>query len=91
MIIEIYGRQDCSKCESAKRKVRHLVSKWDVGDQVEVLFRDMDTVDGAAEGDFFDVFEIPSVLLKPEEDPDNVLARWDGKPPPSSALRRFCA
>jgi hypothetical protein len=50
----------------------------------------METVDGAAEGDFYDVFEIPSVLLKGEE--DRVVARWDGTPPPSGELeQRLCA
>ncbi len=90
MIIEIYGKQNCSLCESAKRKVSHLLSKWQVEGQVQVVFHDMETVDGAAEGDFYDVFQIPSVLLK--GDGDDVLARWDGTPPASAELQqRLCA
>ncbi len=86
MIIEIYGKQECKLCESAKKKVTHFLSKWEMKEQVDLVFQDMETEHGAAEGDFFDVFEIPSVLLK--EDADRVVARWDGQAPPSSELRR---
>ena len=90
MIIEIYGKQSCSLCQSAKKKIGLLLDKWDMTAQVDVVFQDMETVDGAAEGDFFDVFHVPSVLLKP--DADSVLARWDGEAPPSDELhRRLCA
>lgn len=86
MIIEIYGKQECKLCESAKKKVTHFLSKWEMQEQVDLVFQDMETEDGAAEGDFFDIFEIPSVLLK--EDADRVVARWDGQAPPSNELRR---
>jgi len=38
----------------------------------------------AAESDFFDVFEIPSVLVL--EGDSEVLARWDGSAPRSEEL-----
>ncbi|MFO8006295.1 MAG: hypothetical protein R6V05_01010 [Candidatus Brocadiia bacterium] len=91
MIVEIYGKQDCALCASAKRKVSHLLTKWGMADKVELVFHDMETEHGAAEGDFYDVFEIPSVLVKPKEDPDRVIGRWEGKAPPSGELRRLCA
>ena len=86
MIIEIYGKQDCKLCESAKKKISHFLSRWNMAQEVNVVFQDMDTEHGAAEGDFFDVFEIPSVLLK--RDADVVIDRWEGKPPQSDELRR---
>ncbi len=86
MIIEIYGKQDCELCESAKKKVAHFLEKWRMNDAVQVVFHDMETVEGAAQGDFFDVFEVPTVLLK--QDADSVLARWDGQVPPSDELQR---
>jgi hypothetical protein len=89
MVIEIYGKQECPLCESAKKKVNLLLSRWNMEDSVEVVFHDMETEYGAAEGDFFDVFEIPSVLLKRNR--DEVIARWDGQAPPSGELRRLCA
>lgn len=90
MIIEIYGKQDCGVCDSAKRKINHFLKKWEMEGAVEVVFQDMETEHGAAEGDYFDVFEIPSVLLK--EDQDRVVDRWDGGAPPSKELQqRLCA
>ncbi|MCD6417064.1 MAG: hypothetical protein J7M08_10290 [Planctomycetes bacterium] len=92
MIIEIYVKEGCKLCASAKRKIAHLLNKWQLSDEPKVVLQDTGTPDGAAESDFFDVFRIPTVLLKPEDDPDHVLARWDGKPPPSDELRRrLCA
>jgi len=89
MIIEVYGKQGCGLCESAKKKINHVLSKLALQDNVTLVFQDMETVDGAAEGDFHDVFDIPSVLLK---DDDTVVARWDGQAPPSDQLRaRLCA
>jgi hypothetical protein len=86
MIIEIYGKQDCPLCESAKKKIGHFLKQWDQVEKVQIVFHDMETIEGAAEGDFFDVFDIPSVLLK---DKDNaVLARWDGQAPPSDELQQ---
>jgi len=85
MIIEIYGRKECELCQSAKRKIAHLLERWALGPQVQVAFVDTDTEYGAAESDFFDVFEIPTVLLKKNR--DEVVARWEGKPPSSKELR----
>ena len=86
MIIEIYGKQDCALCESAKKKIAHFLKQWDQAEEVQVVFHDMETIEGAAEGDFFDVFDIPSVLLKDKD--DAVLARWDGQAPPSDELQQ---
>jgi len=85
VIIEIFGKQDCPLCESAKKKVSHFLKQWNQAEKVQVVFHDMDTIEGAAESDFFDVFDVPSVLLKHE---GSVLARWDGQAPPSDELRR---
>ena len=86
MIIEIYGKQDCELCKSARKKVVHFLDRWKLNDSVQVVFQDVETVEGAAEGDYFDVFEIPSVLLK--QDRNSVIARWDGRAPPSTELQQ---
>ena len=86
MIIEIYGKPGCKLCQSAKKKVDHFLQKWDAACHVQVVFHDMETPEGAAEGDFFDVYEIPSVLLK--ADRNSVVARWDGQAPPSEELQQ---
>jgi hypothetical protein len=74
MVIEVYGKKNCSLCESAKKKIAVFLKKWEMTDEVEVVFRDMETVEGAAEGDFYDVFEIPTTLVK---DGEEVVARWE--------------
>lgn len=89
MVIEVYGKRDCGLCKSAKRKLEHLLKKWQLDSNVGVKFLDVETEYGAAEGDFYDVFEIPSILLKTLE--KEVIARWDGQAPPSEELRAALA
>lgn len=88
MVIEIYGKQTCKKCEQAKKKVFFLVQKWEVGHKVEVKFQDMETVSGAADGAFFDVRDIPTTVVREGYD---VLGRWDGAHPESESLRTLIA
>ena len=91
MIIEVYGKQGCGLCKSAEKKINHMIDKWDVGETVEIVFQDIETLDGAVESDFHDVFEIPSVLIKSKATQD-VMARWDGQAPPTDELRgHLCA
>jgi thiol-disulfide isomerase/thioredoxin len=85
MQIEVYGKQDCGLCEAAKKKVARYLEKWEMTDEVDVVFRDMETVDGAAEGDFYDVFDIPTVLVK---DGDELVDRWDDHKFSSQWLRQ---
>jgi len=84
MKIEVYGKQGCNLCKSAMKKVQHFLEKWGVGTEHEVVFMDVESEFGAAEGDFHDVFHIPTVLLKRDE--LEVVARWDGGAPPSEQL-----
>jgi thiol-disulfide isomerase/thioredoxin len=84
--IQVYGKQDCGLCKSARRKINHLLERWDVGHEVEVAFMDVAGDEhAAAEGDFHDVFEIPTVLVT--RNAGEVLARWDGQAPPSDELK----
>jgi len=84
MEVHVYGKQNCNLCKSAKKKTEVMLKKWGRSESCEVKLIDMDTVHGAAEGDFFDVFDIPSVFVM--EDEWTITQRWDGKAPPSSEL-----
>ena len=84
MTIRVYGKQGCKLCKSAQKKLSHFLNKWGVGGEVDVTFLDMETEFGAAEGDFFDVFDVPTVMLMKDE--WEVVARWDGGAPPSAEL-----
>ena len=83
----VYGKKGCKLCKSAKKKVEVLLDRWGVSERHEVELMDMETVHGAAEGDFFDVFEIPTVMVM--RDRSSVAARWDGSPPPSEELQEL--
>jgi len=85
MRIFVYGKNGCDLCKSAQTKVRHFLDKWGVSASVEVLFMDMETEFGAAEGDFYDVFEIPSVLVMTDD--GRLAGRWDGQAPASEELK----
>lgn len=87
MTIHVYGKQNCDLCDSAKKKIKHFLDRWGVEDEVEVAFMDMEgDFHAAAEGDFFDVFEIPTVMVMQDE--WKVKARWDGEAPPSGELKK---
>jgi len=85
MIIELYGKQDCGLCKSARKKIDRLLARWQIERKVRVVMLDVDTPDGAAESDFHDVFDIPSVLLKHDGE---LVARWDGAAPNSNELHQ---
>ncbi len=85
MEILVYGKQGCGLCKSAKKKTEVLLKKWGKTGDCSVKLIDMDTIYGAAEGDYFDVFDIPSVFVM--EDRWTVVQRWDGHAPPSDGLQ----
>ena len=84
MKIEVFGKEDCSLCKSAMRKVKYFLEKWGRADEVEVAFVNMDTVDGMAEGMFRDVSDVPVVIVS---DNGSTFGRWDGEPPKSEELK----
>ena len=87
MKFEVYGKQNCAKCKSAKEKLQHLVRKADVEASVAMAFVDMDSIEGMAEGAFNDVSDIPTVILR--SDAGEALARWDGHAPPSLEIQAY--
>jgi thiol-disulfide isomerase/thioredoxin len=85
MRFEVFGKQNCAKCESTKAKLAHLVSKFQAG--APVAFVDMSTVEGMAEGAFNDVHDIPTVILR--SDGGGLVARWDGRAPHSNEILAY--
>ena len=51
-----------------------------------MVFHDMETLDGRAEGAFYDVNNIPATVIEQE---DRQVARWDGDVPDSQAIHRL--
>ena len=83
--ISIFGKQGCAKCTTTKRKLSHLLGRWQLDKKVNLVFHDMDTLDGRAEGAFHDVFDIPVTMIETNA---GQVARWDGDIPRSEVVRQ---
>lgn len=84
--IAIFGKQGCAKCKTTKNKLNHYVSNvWQLDHQVQLTFHDMETLDGRAEGAFYDVNQIPVTVVEAE---GRQLGRWEGVVPNSDELRK---
>jgi hypothetical protein len=82
--INIFGKNGCAKCTTTKNKVEHFLGRWELANKVEMVFHDMDTVDGMAEGAFHDVDHIPATIV---ERSGRSVARWDGEVPSSKRMK----
>ncbi len=89
MKFEVYGKKNCAKCESTKQKLAHLATKFAPEADTEVVFVDVDTVMGRAEGAFHDVNAIPTTLVRTAA--GDVGLRWDGVIPPADAVKELLA
>jgi hypothetical protein len=85
MRLEVFGKINCAKCNSAKEKLAHLLSKDGAAGAASLHFFDLDSVEGMAEGAFSDVLQIPTVILR--SDDGLVAARWEGKAPLTSEVQ----
>jgi len=83
--IKIFGKKDCAKCQTTKNKFNFFLKKWNIYDKVRIDFYDMDTVDGLAEGAFYNVGAIPTTIL---ENGKGETARWTGEVPKSEDFRK---
>ena len=87
--ISIFGKQGCARCDTTKKKVSHFLRKWEFDHKVEMVFHDIDTLDGRAEGAFYDVAdELPLTVI--ERDGQQV-ARWEGDVPNSASVKMAIA
>jgi thioredoxin-like negative regulator of GroEL len=82
--IQVFGKPNCAKCKTTKHKLEHFLSHWELDHSVQLVFHDMETVDGRAEGAFYDVNQIPLTIIEKE---GREVARWDGDIPNSQSVR----
>lgn len=78
MEIDIFGKEGCNKCETAKERFEEFLADKSLAKKVPLRYFDMETVDGIAEGAFNDVLDIPTIIIK---DMDKRVVRWDGSVP----------
>jgi hypothetical protein len=80
MRFDVFGKQDCAKCKSAKEKLKHVLTKVELSETVPLVFFDLDSIEGMAEGAFNDVTDqLPTIILR--DDSGETKARWNGKAP----------
>ena len=86
MEIDVFGKQDCGKCETAKSRLKDLLLEKTLTDKIPLRYFDMETVDGMAEGAFNDVLNIPTIIIRNE---NKKIARWDGNVPETSEMESY--
>lgn len=72
----IFGKPTCPVCKDARKKIEYFKRKEKFDAKIE--YYDMETIDGLTEGAFYEVSDIPTVIVLDEKDE---LARWVKQPP----------
>jgi len=86
MPVKIFGKKTCPLCQTTKNKWHFLLKKWGLLSKVKLIFLDLETADGLAEGAFYAVTSIPTTLL---EIRGETIARWNGVVPFSGEIQNF--
>ena len=81
--IKLFGKPGCAKCKTTKNKLEFFLPKWNVSNQVKMSFYDMDTVEGLAEGAFYDVDNVPTTIVEKD---GKEIKRWELEVPPSKEM-----
>jgi hypothetical protein len=73
---KFFGRKTCDVCHKARGKIEYFINRWSVA--APLVYIDVDQPEGMAEGAWYDVADIPTIVL---EEGDNIVGRWKEKPP----------
>lgn len=84
MKVKVFGKPGCEYCKTTMKKFEIFLNLWKLSDKVQLMFFDMETVDGLAEGAFLGVAKIPTSIIERE---GQVVARWDGVVPVSEKFK----
>ncbi|MCX7703691.1 MAG: DNA methyltransferase [Planctomycetota bacterium] len=83
--IRIFSRKSCPNCETVKQMVSKFIESRNLHGLVKIESHDLDTVDGLAEGAYWDVMSVPTLIVMRG---GNVLARWDGAVPKEEEIEK---
>lgn len=88
--VKVFGKPGCEYCKTTVKKFETFLGRWNIDEaKVKLSFFDMETtVDGMAEGAFYNVSKIPATII---ENSGNILRRWDGAVPLSEEFKDFFA
>ena len=84
--IRIFGKVTCDACKAVKDKFKFFLNHWGLADQAEIVYIDLDTVDGLSQGAYYDALEFPTTIL---EKNGQELARWKKTVPTSQEFKKF--
>ena len=74
----IFGKPTCPVCKDAHKKVKYFKKKKHFN--ADILYYDMETIDGLTEGAYNEVSDIPTVIIVENK---KERARWIKIPPVS--------
>ena len=83
--IRLFSRKQCPNCIVAKEMLSKFVENQKLQGLVKVEHYDLDTVDGLAEGAYWDVISVPTTIVIRGDD---VVARWDGVVPKEEEIEK---
>ncbi len=83
--VNIFGIENCGKCKKALGRLDNLFRQSaELEKHVQVNYYDQATVDGRAEGAWYDVDDtLPVVVIEKD---NRHIARWEGRAPKSEEL-----
>ena len=84
MKIKIFGKKNCSICEATKKKIEFFINEWGMNDKVNIIFYDLDSVDGLTEGTLIGATDVPTTVVTKG---DTEVTRWVQKAPESEELK----
>lgn len=88
MEVKVFGKPGCEYCKTTMKKFETFFGRWNIDEsKVKLSFFDMETtVDGLAEGAFYEVSKIPATVI---EKNGSILKRWDGVVPLSEEFKQY--
>ncbi len=82
--IYVFGKPSCAVCKDTHKKIQYFKNKKKFN--AEILYYDVETVDGLVEGAYNEVSDIPTVIIFKDR---NEIVRWIKKPPISEEFMPY--
>ncbi|MFH1783484.1 MAG: hypothetical protein ABH868_01095 [bacterium] len=86
MKIKVFGKKDCQACAATKEKLSFFLNKWDLADDVPIIFYDLETLEGLTEAAIQDALEAPTTIIEKD---NHEIARWEKEVPQSQNFKEF--
>ncbi len=83
--IKVFGEKESLLSKKILKKVRLLLNEWKIENQLGLFFYDVATVEGLAEGAYYEVDELPTVIILSTEE----IVRWKGIVPEIEDMKRY--